>query len=265
MSAGMAAPARGALSEGRYNALQRAAHLNPDVELLPGNKAVQHQPDGSVRRIANSTPYTHLFWGCEGCRGGLQHYRLCTSHALGKALALRCLYCSYDEGEWVAAGRQLPWESELKLMRELVGAQLSEEWCCQAAPGFWPAAVDFMHTSQKAIMQADGSGHFHDTFDVSCRSVLEQDMSCCVKAVEAGVSVIRVHDQQLQRGLRHGFLAAACQVATSCLCVVLSPAYHTVCIYEAGRMVTYADMLASRLPAGHVMRVPWGIVILCKK
>jgi very-short-patch-repair endonuclease len=184
---------------------------------------------------------------------------------LGKALALQCLYCRYDEGEWVAAGRQLPWESELKLMRELVGAQLSEEWCCQAAPGFWPAAVDFVHTSQKAIMQADGSGHFKDTFDVSCKSVLEQDMSCCVKAVEASVSVIRVHDLQLQRGLRNGCLAAACKLATSCLCVVLSPAYHTVCIYEAGRMVTYADMLASRLPEARVVHVPWGIVILCKK
>lgn len=102
----MAAAAWGALSDNRYKALQRAAHLNPGVQLLPGNRAVLQLSDGSLLNVANSTPGVKLFWGCEGCKHGLQHYRYCTSHALGKAQALRCLYDIYDEGNgWQLAGR----------------------------------------------------------------------------------------------------------------------------------------------------------------
>ena len=264
-SAGGMAVAWGALSDDRYKALQRAAHLNPAVRLLPGNRAVKQLPDGSTLSIANSTTGVRLIWGLEGCRCGRQHYRICTSHGLSKPLSLRCLYDSHDEEEWEAAKRQKPWNTELMLMRELQAAHLSERWCPQSVPHFWPAAVDSLHISGKAIMQADGSAHFKDTFDASCRAVLDADMRCCVQAVEAGVSVIRVHELSLQRRLRSGFLAAASHVATSSLCVVLSPAYNTLYIYEAGRMQTYVQVLAGMLPKAKTAHLDWGIVIICQK
>jgi very-short-patch-repair endonuclease len=255
------ATVRGALSDERYKALQRAAHLNPGVTLLPGNRAVAQLANGSTVKVSNSTIGVQLVWGCEGCRLGTQHYRICTSHALRKPLSLRCLYDSYNEEEWDAANRQKPWESEQLLMRELQAAQLSEEWCPQSVPIFWPAAVDFLHLSQKAVMQADGSSHFKDTFDADCRAALDTDMRFCVRAVGKGVSVIRVHDWNLRR---NGFLAAASRIATGSLCVVLSLAYSTVYMYEAGSMQTYVQVLARLLPGAHIEYPGWGIVIRCK-
>jgi hypothetical protein len=114
-------------------------------------------------------------------------------------------------------------------------------------------------------MQADGSSHFKDIFDASCRAVLETDMRCCVHAVEAGVSVIRLHEWNLQHRLRSGFLAAASHVATSSLCVVLSPAYCTTDIYEAGRRLTYVEVLAGLLPKAQTAHLDWGVVIFCQK
>lgn len=132
-------------------------------------------------------------------------------------------------------------------------------------PHFWPAAVDFMHTSKKAIMQADGSAHFKDTFDASCRALLDSDMRCTVAAVRADVSVIRVHDLQLQRGLHPRFLSCASLNATHTLCVVLSVGYSTVYFYEAGRQLTYVEVLVGMLPGAQVVTEPWGIVIRIKK
>jgi hypothetical protein len=150
-SAGGTAAAWGALSDDRYKALQRAAHLNPTVRLLPGNRAVKQLADGSTLRIANSTTGVQLIWGLEGCRCGWQHYRICTCHGLSKPLSLRCPYGSYDEGEWEAANRQKPRQSEYMLMRELQAAQLSEQWCPQSGPHFWPEAVNFCTSAKKQL------------------------------------------------------------------------------------------------------------------
>jgi hypothetical protein len=50
----MMATTRGALSEDRYKAAQRATHLNPTIQLLSGNKAATQLPDGSWLNVANS-------------------------------------------------------------------------------------------------------------------------------------------------------------------------------------------------------------------
>jgi hypothetical protein len=257
------AAARGALSEDRYTALLRAQHHNPGLQLLPGNKAKFQLSDGTKLNIANSTTGVKLFWACEGCRDRNQHMRYCTSHALGKPLALRCLICSYDPAEWEAEGRQPPYESEVQLMQQLVGAGVSADWCCQVALPFWPSALDFMHISKKAVMQADGSAHFEGIHDADYRDVLEGDMRCTVAAVERGISMIRVHDLQLQRGAHPYFLSGASLYATSTLCVVLSVAYRTVMFYEDGKWLTYVGVLVSKLRYRRVVEHPWGIVIEC--
>lgn len=246
-------------------AAQRAAHLNPGIQLLAGNRAATQLSDGSWLKIANSSTGVQMFWGCEGCTGGLQHYRLCTPHTLSKALALRCTFCSYAREEWEAEGRQQLWDSELRLMQELIRAGLSDQWCHQVVPGFQSSAVDFMHTSKKAIMQADGSAHFKETFGASFRAALESDMRGTVDAVRARVSVIRVHDLQLQQGLPPQFLSCASLYATSTLCVVLSWGYTTVFAYEAGRMQSYVEVLVGRLPGAQVVPLPWGIVIITRQ
>jgi hypothetical protein len=88
-------------------------------------------------------------------------------------------------------------------------------------------------------------------------------MRCCVRAADAGV--IRVHEWNLQHRLRSVFFTVASHVATSSLCVVLSPAYCAAYIYEAGRMQTYVEVLAGLLPKAQTAHLDWGIVVFCQK
>jgi hypothetical protein len=259
------AATRGVLSDDRYKAAQLAAHLNPAVQLLTKNRAGLKLPDGSVRGITNSTVYVRMFWGCEGCKQGVQHYRFATPHGLSKALALRCLFCSYDADEWKAAHRQQLDQSELWLMGKLVKAGLDLQWSCQAAPTWWKAAVDFKHMTQKAAMQVDGSSHFRGIHDTQSRDALETDMRCCVAAIKANVSMIRVHDLQNTMWLDDAFLPKATHIALNNLCVVLSLGFSNTTIYVDGCMRTYAGMLAEKLGGKEVTKLPWGLVIYCNK
>lgn len=257
---------RGALSDDKYKAAKLAAQLNPEVQLLAGNRARKQQSDGSLSSITNTTPYVRMFWGCEGCKPGVQHFRFATPHGLNKALALRCLICSFDPAEWEAAERQAPAESELWLMHKMVQAGLDQQWSSQAVMGFWPQApVDFMHLSQKAAMQADGSRHFKGIYDKDSREALETDMRCCVEAVKAHVSMIRVHDLQMTMWLDAAFLPNATHMALTNLCVVLSLGYSNTLIYVEGRMRKYVDLLLEKLGKKEVTKLPWGLVIFCNK
>ena len=257
---------RGVLDDEKWEAVQKAQQLNPTLRLLPGNKAVKQLPDGTQLKISNNTVGVQLFWGLQGCGAGLQHYRFCTPHALSKPLSLNCFFCNFDASKCVAESRQLPAESELWLMRELMKARISTQWCWQVVPtSYWAAAADFMHLGQKAVMQADGSGHFKDMFDTSCITKLETDMSFCVKAVTAGMSVIRVHELQQRMWLHPSFLGNAAAYATLCVCVVLSPAYNSVQFYEGGRMLTYVDKLALLLKGCSIQKHDWGTVLLCQR
>lgn len=249
----------------KWTAAKLAHKLNPTIQLRPGNKAVKQLSDGSLLQISNSTIGVKLYWGLQHCKAGLQHFRFCTPHALSKPLSLNCFFCNYDEAECVAAGRQKPAVSELWLMHELMGAGLSTDWCWQVALPWWPAAADFLHLSQKAVMQVDGAGHFKDLFDTTCRTTLETDMRFCVAAVAAGTSVIRIHELQQRMWLRPTFLPNATTYATSCLCIVLTPSYNSVCLYDGGRMITYVAKLASMLTDCGVVHFDWGTLLICKK
>jgi hypothetical protein len=112
-------------------------------------------------------------------------------------------------------------------------------------------------------MQADGSGHFKDMYGESCRARLDDDMRFCVEAVTARKSVIRVHELQQRMWLPPRFLSSATTYATSCCCVVLSVAYRSVYLYEAGRLLPYAIKLASSLPGSNMVEFDWGTVIFC--
>lgn len=240
-----------------------ARERNPTVQLLPGNRAVAVQPDGSSVKIPNSCNYIQLFWALQGCRGGLQHYRCCTAHTLSKALSLNCFFCNPDEAECKAEKRLMPTESELWVMRKLLAAQLSTEWCWQVQfIDCWGAACDFMHISKKAVLQVDGSSHFKDMFGKTCRAQLETDLSFCVKAVQRGVSVIRVHELQQRMWLSEGFLQNATAVATSGVCIVLSVGYCGVHMLEGGQLVSYADRLAQLLGGWTVTKLPWCVQLL---
>lgn len=259
---GMAVTRRGALDDDQWRALSAAQHMNPAVQLLPGNRAVKALQEGSKLNISKSCIGVQLFWALRGCRPGLQHYRFCTPHALSKPLSLDCFFCNCDEAACAAAKRQMPAESEQWLMQKLQAAGVCTEWCWQVQLSWWGAAFDFMHISQRAVMQSDGSSHFTDMYGVACRARLETDMRFCVAAVIALISVIRVHDLQHRMWICEEFLRTATSVATNCRCVVLSVGYRGVCLLEAGQLLTYAARLAQLLGGWVVTDYPWGTVLL---
>lgn len=232
------------------------------MQLLPGNKALYALPDGSNVKISKSGIGVQLYWALQGCQPGLQHYRYCTSHALSKALSLNCFFCNCDEVECAAEKRLMPAESEQWLMRKLMAAGMSTDWCWQVQLRWWPAPCDFMHITQQVVMQADGSGHFKDMYGASCRAKLETDLSFCVAAVKAAKSVIRVHELQQRMWLCEDFLRTATAHALSRVCVVLSVGYRGVYMLEAGQLVTYADRLAQMLGGGVVVHHDWGTQLL---
>jgi hypothetical protein len=69
-----------------------------------------------------------------------------------------------------------------------------------------------------------------------------------------GCSVVRVHELQIGDQHSTAFLSAALSVASSTQCIVLSPGYTMVCMYEPGRFVTYAQMSCAMLPGTTTMR-----------
>ena len=235
------------------------------MQLLPKLKAKVVLSDGSTLSITNTSVGVQLFWGLEGCVQGMQHYRYCTPHALKKPLSLNYFFCNYDEKLCAAEGRLQPPESELKLMQKLGHAGLAQRFCWQVTMPWWPAPVDFMLLSKKAVLQADGSSHSKSVYEESSGAKLASDLRFDVAGVQGGVSVIRVHDIQLRTWLHSDFLAKAVAIAETHCCIVLSVGYTTVCMHAEGHVLTYAQMLVRQLPGSYINHYAWGIVVICSK
>lgn len=259
----MTAQQRGVLRECYSAALQGAARFNPQVELLPGGRARVKHADGTYTSLTNSTQGVRLVFALTGCSAVRQHYRCCTPHALNKLMSLHCFFCNYDEGACVAAGRQRVPASELRMMRALASANITEQVCWQPCVPWWDASVDFMFLERSVIIQADGDSHFRGTYQQSSVEQLCLDAAFCARAVSNGVSVIRVHDADLQSGLNPTILRYAVSVATMGVCVVLSHAYTRVWWYEGSKPVTYIDKLKTMLGASSVYRFNTCTLVKC--
>lgn len=204
--------------------------------------------------ITNSTTGQQLYFALEGCYPGKQHYRYCTPHALKTRAHLLCPFCKDGTDEWTQHKRRCIPSSESAIMFMLARLQLDIHFCWQVMLGFWAAPVDFKCISHPIIIQADGCCHFKDMYDSSTCKHLHDDMHFCAEAVKAGYSVVRVHDLQVTKLYDTNFLAAAISAAANTHCIVLSPGYTSVCMYESGCFVTYASMLSAMLPGSSMIR-----------
>lgn len=138
-------------------------------------------------------------------------------------------------------------------MWQLAVLGMDQLFCPQTKLDFWAAPFDFMMLNKRVALQADGSRHFKDLYDTDVQQALKDDMRFCEAAVKADVSVVRVHQQQLTCMRYPAYLHAAIAEAENHTCIVLSPGYSTVQFYEKGRFLSYAHVLADRLPGFRVL------------
>lgn len=141
--------------------------------------------------------------------------------------------------------------------------RLDTSVCWQVMVGFWAAPVDFKCIHHSVIIQADGSCHFKRMYDSTTGKQLADDLRFCAAAYSAGYSVVRVHDLQMANTRNPAFLAAAVATATSKRCVVLSPGYASVCMYDCGGFVTYASMLCHSLPGCSMSCDSYNNTVIC--
>jgi very-short-patch-repair endonuclease len=154
-------------------------------------------------------------------------------------------------------------KSEAAIMDMLARLQLDTQFSWQVMLDFWAAPVDFKCISHKLVIQADGSCHFKSMYDSTTGKQLDDDLRFCAAAYKAGFSVVRVHDRQIANTHCLAFLAAAVSVASNTQCIVLSPGYSTVCMYDMGCFVTYAEMLCDMLPGTSTTRDGFNNLIIC--
>lgn len=150
-------------------------------------------------------------------------------------------------------------------MHMLMVLQLDVSVCWQVMVDFWAAPVDFKFINQALIIQADGSCHFSAMYDNSTGQQLADDMRFCASGYKAGASIVRVHALELSNKRSTSFLQAALSIAINKCCIVLSPGYSTVCMYEAGGFVTYAQLLADMLPNTIVTQDVMHNIVICSR
>jgi len=245
--------------------LNIALAINPEVDISAKGRARVLLATGKPRPIVQSMTGWRFFWGLQGCVPGKQHYRYCTPHTLDGPICLRCPHCAYDPLVWTAGGKKVIWQSELYLMWQLRRVNLDQQFCWQVKLDFWAAPFDFMMLNKLVIIQADGSCHFEGMYEQSTGERLYDDLRFCVEAVEAGLSVVRVHAQQVTCSKHPSYLAAAIQLAAADKCIVLSSGYSTVYMYEDGQLLTYAQLLTCRLPGFRVYTAAFGNIVLVKQ
>lgn len=236
------------MHEWMWTALRGAKELNPNVVLPHRQVAKLKLPTKDTINISNSMVGYKLYFALTGCRPARQHYRWCTPHARKSAGQLLCPFCMSGTDEWMDTHKESIPTSELSIMCMLAALQLDTRVCWQVMLPFWGAPVAFAFHGGKLVIQADGSCHFKSMYDNTSGKQLLEDVRFCVQAVTSGTSVIRVHEAQVSRPKRHKFMSAAIAAATNGVCIVLSPGYQSITMYEPGRQVTYAQLLSHSLP-----------------
>lgn len=240
-----------------------ASWLNPAVTL--GTLQQAHVAVSQITKtpISNSMTGHQFYFALEGCSPGRQHYRYCTPHALRAQADLLCPFCKGGTRAWLEHRRSSILDSEASIMCMLAMLHLDTSYSWQVRVAFWAAPVDFKCIHHSVIIQADGSCHFKRMYDSTTGKQLDDDLRFCAAAYSAGYSVVRVHDLQVANTSNPAFLAAAVSTAASTRCIVLSPGYASVCMYDSGRFVTYAGMLCDSLPGCCMSRDRYNNIVIC--
>lgn len=175
--------------------------LNPGLHVEEAS-AYSVCVDGSRLYIRNSTTGIQLFMNEEGCLHGQQHrppyLRLRTPHGVAKpGSTIPCTICSCD-GENYRGQGLAPSKDELRFIVTMKAIQLDTQTCWQVAAWWWQqckALIDAYVYHVKLYLQVDGTKHTKRFRGKQVSSIIGTDVSCCVAAWEAAVSLMRLHHE----------------------------------------------------------------------
>lgn len=196
--------------------------MNPGLSLSKRATATTITDDGEVIALGRSQQQHKLFFKLTGCCSHQQHYRYCTPQAVTSISDLCCPFCMYDIDMWAAAGKALITSHELDFMKLLHAGQQSEGWCHQVRLKFWRGCIDFYNWRERVCVQVDGTCHWFGMMNSDKEQVRRRDLSCNLLAWEAGVGLVRVHQDDLHQP--QVVLAAIANAAVEC-CIVFTASY----------------------------------------
>lgn len=234
----------------KWKALQAARPLNPQLDLEQLGAPVLRQQDNTTVRITNSCGQHKLFWGCQGCEGGWQHVRVCTSKSIKSEADLACRFCRVNPARQLACqqlGGICP--SEVAFMQLMWGWGLDCNYCHQVVPGFWARPIDFYNYTADFYVQIDGRHHWTGMYQYSKAAIAELDLKLNLAAAAARKTLVRVsvHDMH-----NPASVYAALQAAMSGATIVLTPSYATYMTTWQGIELPYEEALKQCASAGGV-------------
>lgn len=137
---------KGKLSQPLRNAIERAQHLNPDVNLYDYEVPAVVAGDKVEALIYNNTEGVKVVVRCEGCCQGRRHYRKATPKTLSKSGALHCKMCLVGARQPKPAGVKMPYNTEQRFIDLLWQLGMDEKFMFQVVPShpkFWDHCMDF--------------------------------------------------------------------------------------------------------------------------
>lgn len=208
----------------RVEALRGTQALNIGLKMPYKRPVTYIDTNGNTKQFTASEERHRFLFKLRGC-GQEQHYKHCTPHALHCEADLWCPFCMYNLYLWAAAGKGSIAANELLFMQQLLLQGVSTEWCHQVRHWWWGACVDFFNWQLRVYVQVDGHGHWYGMHSVSHAEVVARDLCCNWNAFWAGVSLVRVHERDLQRP--DAVMAAIAIASTECA-VVFTAGYKQI-------------------------------------
>lgn len=234
---------KGKLSQPLRKAIERAQHLNPDVNLYDYEVPAVVARDKVEALIYNSTEGVKVVVRCEGCCQGRRHYRKATPKTLSKSGALHCKMCLVGACLPKPAGVKMPYHTEQRFIELLWQLGMDERFMFQVVPSdpkFWGHCMDFFNYADGYYVQVDGVCHWVDMHGKSCEHVLDADFDQAWAALQQGATLVRIHQADLSR---IDVVASTLAAAQGFAGVVLSPSYASQRVPRHGQTVLYTQAL----------------------
>lgn len=252
---------KGKLGHKLRRAIERAAALNPNVDVLNYDVPAV-VVDGRVKAlIYNSTEGEKVVVRCEGCCPGRTHYRKATPKALSKKGALQCRLCLVMAPQLARDVHvKLPHPTECRFIAVLWQLGMDEMFMFQVAPSepnFWTHCMDFFNHVDGYYVQVDGACHWTDMFQQSCEKVLDADVEQAWGALTHKATLVRIHEADLHHA---AVVRATLAAAQGFVGVVLSPSYASQWVPCCGQKVLYTQALKRPGVALTQSHSPTGII-----
>lgn len=240
--------------------LMNTESLNPGLT-FNGEHAYIACSGGGKISITKTTVGLQLYMHAAGCQAGKTHVLLRTPHGVAKPGSMECVFCHCDGARYTGPGLP-PSKDELHFITTLKSAKLDAETCWQVTAWWWKqrkAQIDAYVYTARMYLQVDGTKHTAVFRGKQAPHSIATDVECCVAAWEAGVSLMRIHHEDVSDSMS---LKYAVAFAKQQQCIALSPSFDRVKWQQTdGSWHTYTSYLSARLKDSVMITQPCGNII----